>query len=475
MAPQLDPNVMGMAMNLAGALGRVSQRQSLTRMARDSIMQFPVLISNSIENDTVGVIAKSLERLYATFMASAISLRGTVRTADIPNAAAFLKQFHSNDNNNMEIEAIKSVVLESFNPSLKPLGIRCWDIEDSVATESLNDIYLPFEKTVGEFNRRMDMAMESKTPAQDYRDAAERRAIRDAQIREEDNDRKNRELQLHEEENRRKNWADDRAHKDDARKDRDEGRRDRDLHVKERDSLFKENEDKRKTRAAQLMIHGTDTKAPVMANKKLAEMEPTMMNLGIVFQGDGEKHIQNVTIGIKAMVRLIQSDVMVANMCAAAQRTNAIFNFIKKTKGESNFIDFLTGYKNAREKANQKRGAGKWFSALLRRRTSSAVKRAANSSSPLMPTTTLIITSFEAQDIYDKTGVNYNEEVNALKLIDKYFLLGFCVYNTEKEVFQYINDGEAEWTYMGLRNMVAENKTNAIDADIVRGLTTTRR
>ena len=47
---------------------------SLTKLAKDSIFQFPVIISASIDNDEIFVMAKSLERSYASMMVSVISL-----------------------------------------------------------------------------------------------------------------------------------------------------------------------------------------------------------------------------------------------------------------------------------------------------------------------------------------------------------------------------------------------------------------
>ena len=78
-------------------------RSSLTRMAKDTVMQFPLLISSGIESDEVSVISRALERQYAALMVSSMSINAGVNI----NPSVMPGSFQQ--------ELINSGTVESFN------------------------------------------------------------------------------------------------------------------------------------------------------------------------------------------------------------------------------------------------------------------------------------------------------------------------------------------------------------------------
>ena len=58
----------------------------------------------------------------------------------------------------------------------------------------------------------------------------------------------------------------------------------------------------------------------------------------------------------------------------------------------------------------------------------------------------------------ERCGVNLNDATNVAKLMDKYFLLGFGIYDTEGKMLRIMYDGESEFSMYSLRSMMAEAK-----------------
>ena len=74
------------------------------------------------------------------------------------------------------------------------------------------------------------------------------------------------------------------------------------------------------------------------------------------------------------------------------------------------------------------------------------------------PNTTVIITESDAHLIHEQCGVDPNNPASVIKMMDKYFLLGFGIYDTEAKMLKIIYDGESDFTEVSLRSMMAESK-----------------
>ena len=82
----------------ARLISNMTSKRSITALSKDLIMQFPVLMSAGIDQDSAVTIAKALERMYA-------SMYLTVWTADsafgvdasLNGVRDFVKRYHNND------------------------------------------------------------------------------------------------------------------------------------------------------------------------------------------------------------------------------------------------------------------------------------------------------------------------------------------------------------------------------------------
>lgn len=405
-------------------------RDSLTRMAQDSIFQFPLLISSSIDTDDITILAKAIERQYASLLVSVFSLRGSVPLDKYDNLQEYLKTFHNNKDIPANIKAATNMVFESANisnESTQPLGLgaACWDIiEEQVNTNKVNDIYKPYERTKTVLHEKIEIAKEA-TENKDTRSEA----IKKIQDTKTYDTIKKVNLKYNE---------DLAAHKFDG------------VHDKKFDKNGK-------------LIQSTgrplDTPT-IIKNDKATALEPTMISAQFVLHGEGQGQIvQNAVIGVKAMIRIIRSDLMVANMVEASKDSYGIFKFIKWTKGEYKFVrDFIFNASEIKDVATSTSSDSlRWIKALKRRKAINNVTKFFQNG--LLPHTTVIITKYEIEQIAEIGGINLSEIHNALRLINKYYLLGFGIYDTETKTLSILfdEDGTNDFSSVSLNSLKTSN------------------
>lgn len=133
--------------------------KSIIARARNSTMEFPVYISRSIPVNASHLIAKSFERVYASFFQTALAQNPIIDEKDANNLV-FLKQFHTN---------IRESAEKLLNPFYEP--IDDWDkmMQESVYTrmQLTDDIVLEFrvvptenDDLIMEFNHQMHEPLE---------------------------------------------------------------------------------------------------------------------------------------------------------------------------------------------------------------------------------------------------------------------------------------------------------------------------
>lgn len=386
------------ATTVARAISKSMGRSSLTRMAQDSIFQFPLLISSGIEADDIMTISAAIEKQYASLLTSALSLRGNVPVKKYENIQSYLQTFHSNKDIPSNIKAATSIAFENASFSdkvISNLGGACWDIPDNQITlESLNDTYKPYARTKKVLEEKLRIANEALIDEQELKDAATR--------------------------------------------------------------IEREESNSASTGISSKARAGVKHPA-IVRNDKITSLEPTLINVEFVFHGNNDSWKQNVVIGVKNMVRIIRSDIMVANMAEASKESYNIFKFIKWTKGEFKIIkDFIFNSSEMKDMATtSSKDSGRWWKALKRRRAINNITKFFDNK--VLPNTTIIITSYEAEQIAGLTGVNLAETHNALNLINKSYLLGFGIVDTSSKSLSMLFDGDSDFSNMSMNALRSNN------------------
>ena len=407
----MDSEQMIKNVNTAVSTGKVIAKYvsntSLTKLAKDSIFQFPVIISASIDNDEIFVMAKSFERSYASMMVSVISMSSYIdlnKYGKEDYLVNFLRRFHSNTNIGGNIIASESISISDANilPQENVVGINVaalWDsVYESVDNTSINDMYRPFKRTT----RILEDALEAGTFAKTI-------TIGNTSI---DN-------------------ADTIAKTGQKNVVNDEGK--------------------------PIRNSKSDKFNQVVKSDYMTDMAPTMINVTVVADatGKGATWTQSVVLGIKSMVRMVKSGVMVNNMMDAF-KDRGLFKWLSWTKGEISTAELIFGAGKAMQDGYAAGKGDNWLKLLRERKMAQGINKLLGKR--LLPNASIVITESEALAIKEATGVDPHNPANVQKMMNRYFLLAFGIYDTENKLLDVMYDGESQFSTESIRELAAKNK-----------------
>lgn len=402
-AKNINTDDVRTAVNTGKVVAKFVSNTSITKLAKDSIFQFPVIISSSIDNDEIFVMAKALERNYASMLLSVISMSSYIDLTKYGKdnyLVKYLKKFHSNSDIGSEILPVgESVAIESANiidddkifavdmPSL------CDSVYEACDMTSINDIYRPFKRTT----RILEDAMEARTIT-----------IGNTKL-------------------------------------------------ENADEIAKLNEEKYIDNGKVLRRGAEKGRNEITNSSYMTDMTPTMINVSFVADatGKGDTWTQNVTIGVKSMVRMAKSGVVINNMVDAF-KDRALFTWIKWTNGEINAAELLFGVSKALQDGYAAGKKDNWMKRLKGRKHMQGINKLIGRQ--LLPNASVIITESEALAIQQDCGVDPHNPADAAKMMDKYFMLAFGIYDTESKLLDIIYDGESQFSSYSIRELVAKNK-----------------
>lgn len=434
---------VGNGVKVAKLLNKMRSHNSIAKMANDGIYQYPVLMSSSMNTEDAITIARAIEKQCAAFVVTAYSLYGTMDNKKYEDLGDFVKKFHSNkdipsnfraarqafESNTEVILEDGDIAVESLsmytinNPELQEVSKQCWGVaKEQLDMGALNDIYRPYDRTARIIEEKINTM---KTATEGIGDVASTigsavNAVADAV---------------------------DHNNKKNAINDANIG--------------VYGNTDKRNRKIDHKV--GSNYKNEVVRNDRLSALEPTIVNVtvtrhGTVHGAGPSVYMQTITLGVKAMVRLVRSDLMVANMVEASKNANAIFKFIKWTKGEIKLVDFLLGISEAKAAATANNSMElKVLKASKKRKKINGVGKFVNNE--VFPSLSIIMTMSEVLQVKSICGVDLSQLYNALKLMNKYYLFSFGIYNPETQILQIIFDGDDDFAYTTIGTMRSlENK-----------------
>ena len=407
----MDGQKMIENVNTAVSTGKVIAKYvsntSLTKLAKDSIFQFPVIISASIDNDEIFVMAKSFERSYASMMVSVISMSSYIdlnKYGKEDYLVNFLRRFHSNTNIGGNIIASESISISDANilPQENVVGVNVaalWDsVYESVDNTSINDMYRPFKRTT----RILEDALEAGTFAKTI-------TIGNTSIDNADTIAK----------------------------------------IGQKNVVNNEGKPIRNSKS--------DKFNQVVKSDYMTDMAPTMINVTVVADatGKGATWTQSVVLGIKAMVRMVKSGVMVNNMMDAF-KDRGLFKWLSWTKGEISTAELIFGAGKAMQDGYAAGKGDNWLKLLRERKMAQGINKILGKR--LLPNASIVITESEALAIKEATGVDPHNPADVQKMMNRYFLLAFGIYDTENKLLDVMYDGESQFSTESIRELAAKNK-----------------
>lgn len=447
------------AIQFAKLVGQTLGRNSITRMANTSISQWPMIVSSAIPIEDQVVLAKAYEAFYASLLMSVISMNSEFDRDVYSNPSQYLTKFYQNKN----IPTIILAGIESTNTMDESVGpyvfesaqivygydaliskekvMECWDCPmDRFNADSINSIYTPSEigqKAIENFVNRV--REKTYSPAMEADDNY--RWLKTGNHIDSDNagipGRTNRKTEII------KNAP---LYNEDGRPIFDDKGRQARGDIRKDDST----------------VEGPRTTAKqefVSTNATLSSLQPTLINVQLISHDKGGATItHNVVIGVKTMIRNVSSDLMVSNLVEGINKSHGkMFSMIQWSNGTKKFIqDFLLGVDKAKENAKTDRAASKWIDSLKRR---NGIGRfiAKVTGGDILPNTTVGATTYEIARVAQITGIDLSDAYDALKLISKYYMLGFFIYDPDTGHVSTIFDGDRNYSETSIRNMKSKS------------------
>lgn len=407
---------------------------SIAKMARDYVMQFPVIASSSIPEEDLFPITKNFEIQYAQFIAMLLQGSAGINVKDIDSTADILKQIHSNDDAPNLLDYALDITGGRGASESVQVGIPRNELEalafgtDAEFTmENLNSMYQPNKSMLNKYER-VTAAMEAKgdkdkpNPAPDPGDKG-----KDPKPTPYPKPGRGQKMDAE--------WYDslsgdsksgDKARVQDAERFVNMRKK-----TKLTDQQFANAEVQNKNMKLQLKQNTLNSVSASDLNKIQNTGEaPTVLTATLYLESQaGIPEPRSLVFGVKTMVRSVPSGVMIPNVTECIASNTWAFKFVKWTKGETKFFrDVLFDITNARKEAiNDNDPAGAWFNSVKRRKRNS---RWFGSKTNISPVMTLIITDAEAEAIKAQTGIDLMEDKAAAKLMKDMYLLGFAIYHT---------------------------------------------
>ena len=97
-----------------------------------------------------------------------------------------------------------------------------------------------------------------------------------------------------------------------------------------------------------------------------------------------------------------------------------------------------------------------WLKLLRERKMAQSINKILGKR--LLPNASIVITESEALAIKEATGVDPHNPADVQKMMNRYFLLAFGIYDTENKLLDVMYDGESQFSTESIRELAAKNK-----------------
>lgn len=425
------------------SLGVVKRPKSIAASATDGICYFPVVVDDSIPLEDSLIIARALERKYATFVLTTLTMNPYMQIENGElSAADYVKKFHQN----MRVKptaklGLNLTTLPNLADALEGYDIdttgidmlaeaTAWKIYEHVSSGSANSMVSKWNFTIEE--------MLSPNIANDI-----------SKIRPmfEDNDRL-----LNINANLNKNVAVGGTGGSSASYSRAQGGNavaiGGSTHVNStggnaviQPGAVKITVPKGGGRGGSPMNHLMDTEF-----KKANDLVPTMLHIRIFPTApEGEELPEPVdfVLGVKATLHSVTADAMAENLARGVNQDNHFFEFIKWYTGETKFFKdfvFAIDQQKSDARANNDKNKG-WFVASKRRKALSKIQgKICNN--PMTPIMTVVVSQDTISQVASVYGYDFEASPGLTQsIMTNYFLLGFVKVNPATNRIDFLFDG----------------------------------
>ena len=409
---------------------KTKKYSSISKRASEGILQFPVLVTDSLDIETLQMVTKALERNYTTFVQVVLSMDPIMNLKNERDIGEYLKKFHQNTDTKVDGFDVHNlgVDLGAFNESftclvsddernvmitfvhenmdrklIKQNKELLKSVYDDIITECLNNKYIPqanytYRFKNGELNRIYN------GPVKSILEANESKA------------------------------------------------------VKKKESKPVKIDDSKELGSPKML---TDNDV-----KKSNELIPTTLNvkLKVINKDEEDVGFINFIIGVKAVMHPIKSNEMIENLVKGFKNSGKFFNFIRWTTGEISFFkDLMLKIGEIKDDVvSRSSGTSHWWLTLKRRRKLAHIKDIVGKRQ-LLPNTTIVVSADEIEKIKAEYGIDLMNEKNIDKIMKEYFLLGFVVVDNSTQIVHFLFDGQYSFQSVTFRSLERENTNKSAE------------
>ena len=450
----------------AGANG--GTHKSIAKGALEGTMQFPCLISDSIPIDMASTVARTFERVYASFVQTYLSTNNTIDISVDKNASSYLKKFHSN----IKLESTAEDLyyehcVDNTDEEYSKLMERIYNgTTTAFINESENKMIVfnfsdKFNKAIYDANKdALENYLESVdfTPFPKVGNSPFFEAPGDGPVPVSKTVTDLTSNMI----NKSVGKVIDNAFELDKEKKKIDYQ---DLYHKQNQAI-KARDDIRKDLISK-MAGGTGTPQILKDSdvKKTNDLQPYIMQVRLMAVNSNKEFVQfmDFNVGVKVILHPIKSDEMIVNIQHTLQNNGILFNFIRWTTGEKSlFKDLILRINDTKlDAANKSRGASPWWGTLKRIKETSKVQSAFFSRTQFVPQSTIVLSAFEADSIEKTYGYNLRNYKFAQKLMSSLFLMNFVILDEGSGTIDVLYDGETTFQTYALETLEREVSMNS--------------
>lgn len=191
--------------------------------------------------------------------------------------------------------------------------------------------------------------------------------------------------------------------------------------------------------------------------KKSNELIPTTMHVRttLLNYNNENQGTLDFIAGVKATMHPVTSEDMVENMYNALQRHGAFFKFIRWTTGEIAFAkDYLMNLTEIKEDASRTSNKeSRWWTALKRRKKLAKFRNVLFLPGNLLPNASVVMSIEEAEYVRREYGFDLLDPRIAYKVMNEYFLISITVVDPGAQMAHFLFDGNEDYqtvTFTGL-------------------------
>lgn len=419
-----------------------NQHKSIARGALEGTLQFPCLVSDAIPVDMATTVAKTLERVYASFVQTYLSLHNTIDISVDKNPNQFLKKFHHNVRLESAMDLYHEHCIET-DEEYDQLMERIYNGTTKAYINERENTMLVFnisEKMPADVFNSHKMMLEKSLSGIDY---APFPNIGNSPFYEAD---------------------------DDFPKDSSDELKNDIIATRAREAIKSQNRRNEEFNKQQMQnLSGDNMTIPSLLKdsdiKKQNDLQPYLMQVRLLAINDKKEFVQfmDFVVGIKVVLHGIKSNEMIANIEHTLHNNGKLFNFIRWTSGEKSlFKDLLLHINDVKlDAANRSKGSSAWWGTLKRMKETSRVQGAFFFKTKLVPNSTIVISSYEADIILKNYGYNLRDGKNAAKLMNSLFLMNFVIIDEGTRTIEILYDGETTYQTYALETLEREISMNS--------------